>query len=230
MKHFYEMTQREVGEHLRSVYLAQPKADWDALAVDNFILSKGHAWRITRIPPKRGFVLAENVLSAQVEKLLRSCYDSDDLRLTDEPTLALLRTTHQAEIEKAMAAGIGISLIVQYDYPEVFTPFPSSWDQKRRDKAHDLWLRINDMRAFYDHIDPPGWQFGKVDDLIAQAEEGISSWASYRAEVEAGVGIKKPEAIPRIVVSVDETISELQERIEILGHLRKHLENTVRID
>ena len=162
--------------------------------------------------------------------MLRSQYDNDDLRLTDEPTLALLRTTHQAEIEKAMAAGIGISLIVQYDYPEIFTPFPESWDQKRRDKAHDLWLRINEMRAFHDHIDPPGWQFGKVADLIAQAKEGISSWEAYRADVKAGVGIKKPEAIPRIVASVNETISELHERIEILGHLRKHLENTVRHD
>ena len=101
-----------------------------------------------------------------------------------------------------MAAGIGISLIVQYDYPEIFTPFPESWDQKRRDKAHDLWLRINEMRAFYDHNDPPGWQFGKVADLIAQAKEGISSWEAYRTDVKAGVGIKKPEAIPRIVASV----------------------------
>ena len=41
------------------------------------------------------------------------------------------------------------------------------------------------------------------------------------------MGIKKPEAIPRIVASVNDTISELQERIEILGHLRKHLEKTV---
>jgi hypothetical protein len=227
MKRFYEMTQQELGEHLRSLYVAQPKADWNALAVGNFILNKGRAWCITRIPPKRGFILATNVLSGNAEKLLRSCYDNDDLQLTDEPTLALLRTTHQAEIEKAIAAGIGISLIVQYDYPEIFTPFPESSDQKRRDKAHDLWLRINEMRAFYDHTDPPGWQFGKVADLIAQAKEGISSWESYRADVRAGVGIKKPEAIPRIVASVDETIRELQERIEILGHLRKHLENTV---
>lgn len=227
MKHFYEMTSRELGEHLRSVYHAQPRADWDTLAVNNFILSRGRAWRITRTPSKRGFILAENVLSAQVEKLLRSCYDNDDLRLTDEPTLALLRTTHQAEIEKAMAAGIGISLNVQYDYPELFTPYPASWDQKWQDKAHDLWLRINEMRAFEERVHGPGWQFGNVADLIAQAEEGISSWESYRAEVEAGVGIKKPEAIPRIVASVNETISELHERIEILGHLRKHLENTV---
>ncbi len=167
------------------------------------------------------------MLSGQIEKLLRSQYDNDDLRLTDEPTLALLRTTHKEEIEKAMAAGISISLIVQYDYPEIFTPFPASWDQKRRDKAHDLWLRINEMRAFHDHIDPPGWQFGKVADLIAQAKEGISSWEAYRADVQAGVGIKKPEAIPRIVASVNETISELRERIEILGHLRRHLEKTV---
>ena len=227
MKRFYEMTSGELGEHLRSVYLAQPKADWDALAVDNFILSRGRAWRITRVPPKRGFVLGTNVLSGIAEKLLRSHHDNDDLQLTDEPTLALLRTTHQEEIEKAMAAGIGISLIVQYDYPEVFTPYPASWDQKRQGEAHDLWLRINDMRAFHDHIDPPGWQFSKVADLTAQAKEGISSWEAYRADVQAGVGIKKPEAIPRIVASVNETISDFRERIEILGHLRTHLERTV---
>ena len=47
-----------------------------------------------------------------------------------------------------MAAGITISLIVQYDYPEIFTPYPGSWDEKRREKAHDLWRRINEMRAF----------------------------------------------------------------------------------
>lgn len=229
MKHFYEMTSGELGEHLRSLDIAQPKADWDALAVGNFILNRGRAWRINRIPPKRGFILATNVLSGNAEKLLRSHYDNDDLRLTDEATLTLLRTTHQAEIEKAMAAGISIGFQVQYDYPEIFTPFPESWDQKRRDNAHDLWLRINELRAFHDHIDPPGWQFGKVADLLAQTKEGISSWESHRADVQAGVGIKKPEAIPRIVASVNETISELQERIEILGHLRMHLESTIRI-
>ena len=52
----------------------------------------------------------------------------------------------------------------------------------------------------------------------------------YRAEVEAGVGIKKPEAIPEIVARVDTTISELKDEIEILSHLRKHLEKTVRND
>ena len=41
------------------------------------------------------------------------------------------------------------------------------------------------------------------------------------------MGIKKPEAIPRIVASVNETINELKDEIEILGHLRKHLEKTV---
>jgi len=56
------------------------------------------------------------------------------------------------------------------------------------------------------------------------------SWEKYRADVEAGVGIKKPEAIPRIVADVNETISEMRERIEILAHLRKHLEKTVRSD
>ena len=35
-------------------------------------------------------------------------------------------------------------------------------------------------------------------------------------------------AIPRIVASVNDTISELKDEIEILGHLRKHLEMTVR--
>ena len=90
MKRFYEMTRRELGEHLRSVYLAQPKADWDTLAVDNFILNKGRAWRITRIPPKRGFLLATNLtFTAKIEKLFRSNYDNDDLQLTDEPTLAI---------------------------------------------------------------------------------------------------------------------------------------------
>ena len=52
-------------------------------------------------------------------------------------------------------------------------------------------------------------------------------WKAYRAECEAGVKITKPEAIPRIVASVNETIRELKEQIEILRHLRKHLEKTV---
>ena len=37
-----------------------------------------------------------------------------------------------------MAAGTSISPHVQYDYPELFTPYPESWDEKRREKAQDL--------------------------------------------------------------------------------------------
>ena len=51
-----------------------------------------------------------------------------------------------------MAAGIGISPLVQYDYPELFTPYPESWDEKQREKAQDVWARINEMRAFHDKI------------------------------------------------------------------------------
>ena len=72
MKPFHKMTHREAVEYLRSLYYAQPKADWDTLAVGNIIVSKGRGWRITHIPPKRGFVLATNVMTGEAEKLLRS--------------------------------------------------------------------------------------------------------------------------------------------------------------
>ena len=166
-------------------------------------------------------------MTGDAEKLLRSKYNSDDLHVTDEATLAILRTVHKEEIEKAVAKGIVISPLVQYDYPELFTPFPSDWDEKRRERAHELWRRINEMRYFNDR-QGPGWQFPKVDTLKADAERDISHWEKYRSEVEVGVGIKKPEAIPGIVASVDTNISELRERIELLAHLRKHLEQTVR--
>jgi hypothetical protein len=162
-----------------------------------------------------------------VEKLLRSRYDSPELLVTDEATLALLRTPHEEEIKKAMAAGRSISPLVQYDYPELFTPYPESWDEKRREKAQEVWARINEMRAFNDRQDPPGWQLRRVDRMVAEARKEIVRWRKYRAEVEAGVEIKKPEAIPRIVASVDETLRELKEQIETLRHLRKHLEKTV---
>jgi hypothetical protein len=227
MKPYHEMTKSEAIEHLRSLYHAQPKADWEKLAVGNIILHKGYGWRIQHVPPKRGFVMATNVMTGEVEKLLRSQYATPDLLVTDEATLALLRTPHEEEIRKAMAAGAKISPLVQYDYPELFTPYPSEWDSKRREKAGDLWRRINEMRAFNDRQEPPGWQLRKVDRMAAEARKDIARWRKYRAEVEAGVNIKKPEAIPRIVAGVDETIRELKERIETLRHLRKHLEKTV---
>ena len=83
------------------------------------------------------------------------------------------------------------------------------------------------MRAFHDSRDPPGWQFRKVDDMVAEARKDIARWKAYRAECEAGAKITKPEAIPRIVAGVNETIRDLKEQIEILRHLRKHLEKTV---
>jgi len=230
MKPFHEMTRAVAVDYLRSLYFAQPKADWGTLAVGKVIMNKGHAWHITHIPPKRGFVMATNVMTGRAEKLLRSQYNSDDLHVTDEATLAILRTVHLEEIEKAMAAGTSISLEVQYDYPEVFTPYPATWDDKQREKARDIWRRINEMRAFHDRQHGPGWQYGAVDDLKADTERDIVRWEAYRTEVEAGVGIKKPEAIPRIVASVNDTISELKDEIEILGHLRKHLEKTVRVN
>ena len=227
MKPYHEMTKSEAIEHLRSLYHAQPKADWEKLAVGNIILHKGYGWRIQHVPPKRGFIMAENVLTGEVEKLLRSRYDSRDLLVTDEATLAVLRTSHEEEIKKAMAAGKSISPQVQYDYPEIFTPYPKSWDEKRREKAGDLWARLNEMRAFNDRQEPPGWQLRRVDRMVAENRKEITRWRKYRAEVEAGVGIKKPEAIPSIVASVDETLRELKEETATLRHLRKHLGKTV---
>ncbi len=227
MKPYHEMTKGEAVERLRALYYAQPKADWDALAVGDILLSKGQGWRVARVPPKRGFVMATNVMTGEVEKLLRSQYATPDLLVTDEGTLAVLRTSHEEEIRKAMAAGAEIRPQVRYDYPEIFTPYPESWDEKRREKAGDLWQRINEMRAFRDSQEPPGWQFGRVDHMVAEARKDIARWRKYRAEVEAGVKITKPEAIPRIVAGVDETIRDLKEQVQILRHLRKHLEKTV---
>jgi len=227
MKPFHEMTRREAIERLRTLYFAQPKADWEKLTVGNVILHKGYGWRITHVPPKRGFVMATNVATGENEKLLRSRYATPDLLVTDENTLAVLRTPHEEEIRKAMAAGTSISPLVQYDYPELFTPYPSEWDEKRREKAQDVWARINEMRAIHDRQDPPGWQLRRVDRMVAEARKEIVRWKAYRAECETGTKITKPEAIPRIVASVDETIRDLKGQIEILLHLRKHLEKTV---
>ncbi len=227
MKPAHEMTEPELVQHLRSLYHSQPKADWDALAVGNILLHKGRGWRITHIPPKRGFVIATNVMTGNAEKLLRSQYATADLLVTDEATVAELRTVHVDEIRKAMAAGITISPLVQYDYPELFTPFPAAWDEKRREKAGDPWRRINEMRAFNDHSEGPGWQLRKVAYMRREAKKDIARWEEYRADVEAGVGIKKQDAIPSIVSGVNQTISDLKEQIKILGHLRKHLENTL---
>jgi hypothetical protein len=227
MKPFHEMTQQELTKHLRSLYHAQPKADWDTLVVGNFILHKGRGWRITRIPPKRGFIMGTNLITGGIEKLLRSQYATPDLLVVDEATLAILETSHLEEIKAAMAAGISISRLVQYDYPDIFTPYPASWDEKRREKAQGIWSRINEMRAFHDSQDTPGWQLRKIAHMKDDAAKEIVRWEAYRAEVEAGVKIKKPEAIPRIVVSVNQTISDIKEEIEILDHLQKHLEKTL---
>jgi hypothetical protein len=221
------MTKRQLGEHLRSLYHAQPKADWDSLVVGSVVLHKGRGWRIVRIPFKHGFVMATNVMTGEVEKLLRSKYDSKDLLVTDEATLAVLKTSHLEEIRKAMAAGTGISLEVQYDYPELFTPYPASWDEKRRERAQDTWRRINEMRAFRDSTEAPGWQLRRVAYMRQDARKEIVRWEVYRAECEAGTKITKPEAIPQIVADVDDTIRDLKEQVEILAHLRKHLERTL---
>ena len=230
MKRFYKMTKSEIANILRTLYHAQPKADWNTLVVGNILMSKGRAWRITRIPPKRAFIMATNVLTGEVEKLLRSKYNNNDLLVTDEVTLALLRTNHKDEIEKAMAAGKSIGLKVQYDYPAIFTPYPASWDEKRRERAHDLWRRINEMRAFNDRREGPGWQLRKIDEWKDYTAKEIAQYKKYRSEVEAGVGITKPEVIPEIVARIDENISESEVQIETLDHLRKHVEKTVRVE
>ena len=227
MKPFHEMTKSDFVERLRSTYYAQPKADWDALAVGSVLMEKGRGWRVTHVPPKRGYVLATNVMTGETEKLLRSRHATTDLLVTDETTLALLRTSHEEEVKKAMAAGAIIGPQVQYDYVEIFTPYPKSWDEKRREKARELWRRINEMRAFHDLQEPPGWQLRRIDEWVAATRKDIAQWNSRRADCEAGVDIKKPEAIPGIVARVDETLHELKEEVEILRHLRKHLERTV---
>ena len=104
----------------------------------NFILHKGYGWRIVHVPPKRGFVMATNVMTGEAEKLLRSRYATPDLLVTDEGTLAVLRTSHREEIKKAMAAGTSISLLVQYDYPEIFTAVSRIVGREAAREAQDL--------------------------------------------------------------------------------------------
>lgn len=228
MKPLHELTRAEATQELRALYHAQPKADWSKLAVGHVILHKYRGWRITHVPPKRGYVLGENLATGQVEKLMRSRYESDDLLVVEnDDTLATLRTVHREEIEKALAAGITIGPRVQYDYPEMFTPYPPEWEERLREKAGDLWMRINELRAFRDRVDPPGWQFDEVARRIEQAEQHVVCQEAYRADCEAGVGIIKPDAIPSIVRQVDKTIGELREEIAILLHLRRHLKDTL---
>ena len=74
MKPFHQMTKGEAVERLRSLYYAQPKAEWDLLAVGKVILHKGRGWQVVHVPPKRGFVMATNVMTGEVEKFLRSQY------------------------------------------------------------------------------------------------------------------------------------------------------------
>ena len=83
------------------------------------------------------------------------------------------------------------------------------------------------MRAFLDSQEPPGWQFRSVDRMVAQAEEEIARQEAYRAECEAGASNRKPEAIPRLVAGTVDAVRDLKEQVEILRHLRKHLERTV---
>ena len=214
MKPYHEMTKREVVEHLRALYYAQPKADWDSLAVGGVILSKGRGWRITRVPPKRGFVMATNVMTGEVEKLLRSQYATPDLLVTDEATLAVLRTSHQEEIRKAMAAGKSISPQVRYDYPEVFTPYPESWDEKRREKARTLWQRINEMRAFHDSQEPPGWQFRKVDEHGCGSQEGHRPLEEVPGGGRGGGGDQEARGdLPASSPAWTSTIRDLKEQV-----------------
>jgi hypothetical protein len=228
MKAFHEMTRAQMAQELRTLYHAQPKAAWDSLSVGSVVLHRYRGWRITRIPPKRGFILAENLATGTVEKLLRSQYDDEDLLVAEsDDTVDTLRTVHREEIEKALAGGITISPLVQYDYPEVFTPYPSEWKERLREQASDLWMRINDLRAFHELRDPPGWQFDKVDHLIEQAQQDIARQEAYRAQCQAGVKITKPEAIPSIIRRVDETIRQLRDEIAVLQHLRTHLQKTI---
>jgi len=230
MRPFHEMTQAQLATELRTLYHAQPKADWSKLAVGNVLLHKYRGWRITRIPPKRGFVLGENLATGEVQKLLRSQYDSPELLVVEnDETVAKLRTVHREEIEKALAAGIPIAPLVKYDYPELFTPFPPEWDERLREKARGIWSRVNEMRTFRDRREPVGWQFGEVDERVARAESEIAWQENYRVQCEAGVKIRKPEAIPGIVRHVDERIEELREEVAILLHLRRHLDNTVQV-
>ena len=112
MKRFYKMTRAAAVDFLRSLYYAQPKADWDTLAVGNVIVSKGRGWRITHIPSKRGFVMATNIMTGEAEKLLRSQYATPDLLVTDEATLIILCTSHKEEIEKAIAAASAYRKVV----------------------------------------------------------------------------------------------------------------------
>ena len=81
------------------------------------------------------------------------------------------------------------------------------------------------MAAFSGAVSVSAWAFlAATDELLILPS---SSPLLANVAVLSSRTKQEPVVIPRIVASVDETISELHERIEILGHLRKHLENTL---
>jgi hypothetical protein len=220
---YHEMTKDEIRAAFKKLYFSQPKANWDALKVGDIIMYDFRGWTITKIPPKRGWVIGKSFLSGEEEKLPRSRYDNSNLLITDQTTVDTLKTIHREELEKAKNKGIAIAPRIQYDYPDLFTPFPSYWTDKQRQHAQDLWSRMNEMRHFLDNQHGERkWIVQKVDDFIAQNEQYIRDWEAYIVDVKAGKGIKKPEVIPDIVARTENNIKETQDEIEILRHLRNH--------
>ena len=181
-KPFHHMADHEFTDFVRNALNNAPEADWDKLKVHDRVTDKKSAWQIVSIPPKRGFVMATNIMhpsfvgsgsttaSATRLKKPRGLYGGDKLYTVTEDLARLLGVkSHEEILRQAIEAGEDIPLIVQADYPLDFSIPPRQWDAETREEAQRSFNRLRE----FCFVKPPGWQQRDLEYNIAVCEAEI---------------------------------------------------------
>ena len=211
----------------RDAWYACPKVVWDSLKLGDMILTKNSGFIVTKIPPKRGFVIASNALDAtQIERFNRKQYEANLLLATDEFKAIVKGKSHEEYLKDAIAAGIELDPWVKYDYLELFTPMPAEWSESERTDVGFKFGRMNEWRSGNVRDHGPNWPIVKIQDWIASERNNIAEREAFRQSIIDGTAKDiKPGKEQNVIDLCDGNLEVGRQHLKHLLYLQSHIEN-----
>lgn len=223
-----KLTEDAFRKICRDAYYACPQADWNTLKPGDMILTKRSGFIITRIPPKRGFVLAYNVLDTEQkpERFNRGEYGGK-LQLATEAFTAIVKGKSHAEyLKDAIDAGIELDPWVKYDHLELFTPMPADWSESERTDVGFKFGRFNEWRSGSVRDYGPNWPAVKIQVWIDKQREEIAEREAFRQSIIDGTAKDiKPGKEENVIATCDGLLESDRLHLKHSLYLQSHIEN-----
>lgn len=212
----YKRTRSEWNQYCTALYHSCPKANWSKLRVGDIVMNNYIGFRVTRIPPKRGWVDAENIVSNEPIRLKKK--ECGGLILATDEFKSVALIDHEKSVKEAKSKGRKIPLKVQYDYLFLFTLPPSSWSYDTLKLVQEAFTNFNYQRNKENKLS------NEIDVCIKKCKDSIRYFSRLKRSAAKGVDVN-PAAIDNVVKNYESLIQEGKREVEIYKYIKSHILN-----